>query len=97
MAGSQDRTIDFIMPPLIVVVILSTSGNVDFRFYRRSETKTIRGIVLVGSLTRASKKNWKHLPKKMGPSARYYGEKTGKTFKTLVDHGENGVRVWRVK
>ena len=24
-------------------------------------------------------------------------EKTGKTFKTLIDHGEGGVRVWRTK
>ena len=38
-----------------------------------------------------------NLKRKVGPSARYYGEKTGKVFKTLIDHGEGGVRVWRTK
>jgi hypothetical protein len=38
-----------------------------------------------------------NLKRKVGPSARYYGEKTGKHFKTLIDHDMNGVRVWRVK
>ena len=37
------------------------------------------------------------LKRKIGPSARYYGEKTGKQFKTLIDHEANGVRVWRIK
>ncbi len=36
-----------------------------------------------------------NLKRKVGPSARYYGEKTGKQFKTLLHHEENGVRVWR--
>ncbi len=38
-----------------------------------------------------------NLKRKVGPSARYYGEKTDKQFKTLIDHETNGVRVWRVK
>ena len=37
------------------------------------------------------------LKRKVGPSARYYGEKTGTKFKTLVDHDGKGVRVWRVE
>ena len=37
-----------------------------------------------------------NLKRKVGPSARYYGEKTGKQFKTMIDHDTNGVRVWRV-
>ena len=37
-----------------------------------------------------------NLKRKIGPAARYYGEKTGKQFKTLIEHGSNGVRVWRV-
>jgi hypothetical protein len=37
------------------------------------------------------------LKRKIGPAARYYGEKVGKGFKTLIDHVNNGVRVWRVK
>ncbi len=37
-----------------------------------------------------------NLKRKIGPSARYYGEKTGKKFKTLIDHDGNGVRVWRI-
>ncbi len=37
------------------------------------------------------------LKRRIGPSARYYGEKTGKKFKTLIDHGQNGIRVWRLK
>jgi hypothetical protein len=32
----------------------------------------------------------------VGPSARYYGEVTGKKFKTLMIREENGVRVWRL-
>ncbi len=38
-----------------------------------------------------------YLKRKVGPSARYYGEKTGKQFKILVDYDHKGVRVWRVK
>ncbi len=38
-----------------------------------------------------------NLKRRVGPAARYYGEKTGKTFKTLIDHPDGGVRVWRVK
>ena len=34
------------------------------------------------------------LKRKVGPSARYYGEKTGKKFNTLLMREENGVRVW---
>ena len=37
------------------------------------------------------------LKRVVGPSARYYGEKTGKKFKTLMIREENGVRVWRVE
>ncbi len=38
-----------------------------------------------------------NLKRKVGPAARYYGEKTGKQFKTLLDHDGNGVRVWRIE
>ena len=38
-----------------------------------------------------------NLKRKVGPSARYYGEKTEKKFKTLIDHDVNGVRVWRIE
>ena len=37
------------------------------------------------------------LKRKVGPAARYYGEKTGKKFKTLMEHDGNGVRVWRTE
>lgn len=37
-----------------------------------------------------------NIKRKISPAARYYGEKTGKQYKTLIDHGVNGVRVWRV-
>ncbi len=33
---------------------------------------------------------------KIKGSARYYGKKTGKKFKSLIDHNANGVRVWRL-
>ncbi len=36
------------------------------------------------------------LKRKVGPSARYYGEKTCKKFKTLIDRENNGIRVWRL-
>lgn len=38
-----------------------------------------------------------NLKRKVGPAARYYGQKTGKEFKTLMMREENGVRVWRIK
>ena len=38
-----------------------------------------------------------NLKRKVGPAARYYGQKTGKVFKTLMIREENGVRVWRVE
>ncbi len=38
------------------------------------------------------------LKRKVGPAARYYGEKTGKSFRALIDRDEDeGVRVWRTK
>ena len=37
------------------------------------------------------------LKRKVGHSARYYGEKTGRKFKTLTEHAGNGVRVWRTE
>ncbi|MBW2184644.1 MAG: hypothetical protein JRF49_12385 [Deltaproteobacteria bacterium] len=37
------------------------------------------------------------LKRKVGPAARYYGEKTGKQFKTLIDHETNCIRVWRLE
>ena len=37
------------------------------------------------------------LKRKVGPSARYYGNVTGKKFKTLMERENNGVRVWRVE
>ena len=37
------------------------------------------------------------LKRKVGPSARYYGQITGKKFKTLMKREENGLRVWRIK
>lgn len=36
------------------------------------------------------------LKRRVGPSARYYGNVTGKKFKTLLMRAEHGVRVWRV-
>ncbi len=37
------------------------------------------------------------LKRTVGPSARYYGDVTGKKFKTLMTREENGVRVWRIE
>ncbi|SPD72683.1 hypothetical protein PITCH_A150002 [uncultured Desulfobacterium sp.] len=37
------------------------------------------------------------LKRKVGPAARYYGDKTSRVFKTLADHESDGVRVWRTK
>jgi hypothetical protein len=34
---------------------------------------------------------------RVGMSVRYYGYKTGKQFKALIDHEGKGVRVWRIK
>ncbi len=38
-----------------------------------------------------------NLKRKVGPSARYYGNVTGKKFKTLMVREDNGVRVWRTE
>ena len=38
-----------------------------------------------------------NLKRRVGPAARYYGEKSAKKFKTLIEHETNGVRVWRVE
>jgi hypothetical protein len=38
-----------------------------------------------------------NLKPKVGPAARYYGDKTDKKFKTLMDQEGNGVRVWRIE
>ena len=38
-----------------------------------------------------------NLKRRVGPAARYFGQKTGKQFKTLMMREENGVRVWRMK
>ena len=38
-----------------------------------------------------------NLKRIVGPSARYYGQVTGKKFKTLMIREVNGVRVWRVE
>ncbi|MBW2216350.1 MAG: hypothetical protein JRF34_04060 [Deltaproteobacteria bacterium] len=37
------------------------------------------------------------LKRRVGPSARYYGNVTEKKFKTLLMREYDGVRVWRVK
>ena len=34
---------------------------------------------------------------KIKGSARYFGEKTGKKFRSLIDREERGVRVWRTE
>ncbi len=34
---------------------------------------------------------------KIKGSARYFGEKTGRKFRSLIDREEKGVRVWRVE
>jgi hypothetical protein len=36
------------------------------------------------------------LKRKVKGSARYYGVKTGKKFRSLINREEKGVRVWRV-
>jgi hypothetical protein len=37
-----------------------------------------------------------NLKRKVKGSARYYGIKTGKRFRSLISREEEGVRVWRV-
>ncbi len=37
------------------------------------------------------------LKRKVGPAARYYGNVSGKKFKTLLMHVDNGVRIWRIE
>ncbi len=37
------------------------------------------------------------LKRKVGPAAKYYGDVTGKKFKTLMMREDNGIRVWRVE
>ncbi|SPD73697.1 hypothetical protein PITCH_A1920036 [uncultured Desulfobacterium sp.] len=44
-----------------------------------------------------NEENLYNLKRVVGPAARYYGDKTGKKFKTLLDRDENGVRVWRTE
>jgi hypothetical protein len=34
---------------------------------------------------------------KIKGSARYFGEKTGRKFRSLIDREERGVRVWRIE
>ena len=36
------------------------------------------------------------LKRKVKGSARYYGVKTGKKFRSLINREEDGVRVWRI-
>ncbi len=37
------------------------------------------------------------LKRRVGPAARYYGDVSGKKFKTLLMREEHGVRVWRIE
>ena len=37
------------------------------------------------------------LKRKVKGSARYYGVKSGKKFRSLINREEDGVRVWRVE
>jgi len=37
-----------------------------------------------------------NLKRRVGPAALYYGNVTGKKFKTMLVREENGVRTWRV-
>ncbi len=37
------------------------------------------------------------LKRRVGPSASYYGNVTGKKFKTMLMREENGVRTWRIE
>lgn len=36
------------------------------------------------------------LKRRVGPAATYFGQQTGKQFKTLLMREDNGVRVWRL-
>jgi hypothetical protein len=48
-------------------------------------------------LIKADKKETVDILKgKIKGSARYFGEKTGRKFRSLIDRQEKGVRVWRV-
>lgn len=38
-----------------------------------------------------------NLKRKVKGSARYYGVKSGKKFRSLINREEDGVRVWRVE
>ncbi len=38
-----------------------------------------------------------NLKRKVGPAARYYGDVTGKKFKTLLMRDDNGIRIWRLE
>lgn len=38
-----------------------------------------------------------NLKRKVKGSARYYGNKTGKKFRSLISREEAGIRVWRVR
>ncbi len=38
-----------------------------------------------------------NLKRKVGPAARYYGDVTGKKFKTLLMREDGGIRVWRIE
>ena len=38
-----------------------------------------------------------NLKRTVGPAARYYGDVTGKKFKTLVMPEDGGIRVWRIE
>ncbi len=37
------------------------------------------------------------LKREVKGSARYYGVKTGKKFRSLINREENGIRVWRTE
>jgi len=37
------------------------------------------------------------LKRKVKGSARYYGAKVGKKFRSLIDREDDGVRVWRIE
>jgi Ribonuclease G/E len=37
------------------------------------------------------------LKRQVGPAARYYGNVSGKKFKTILMRADNGIRVWRIE
>jgi len=43
------------------------------------------------------KENLYNIKRIVGPAARYYGDKTGKRFKTLLERENNDMRIWRIK